>query len=224
MLKWLRVTSTALAVGGCSGPLSTLDTAGSSAASIATLWWAMLAGAAVLTVLVMTLLALSFRRRPAPTRGGASLWIGWLGVAMPTTVLLLLLGFALALGERTIARAAPDVVVIEASAHQWYWNFRHPGTAGDIETRDVLHIPAGRPVDLRLEAHDVIHSFWVPRLAGKMDAIPGHVNVIRIDAKEPGTFEGVCAEFCGLGHAGHRFRVIAHDAAGWAAFQRGDQP
>jgi len=224
MLKWLRLTTTALALGGCSGPLSTLDTAGSAAASIATLWWAMLAGAAVLTVLVMTLLALAFRRRPAPAPGGTRLWIGGLGVAMPSTVLLVLLGFALALGEQTIARKAADVVVVEASAHQWYWDFRHPGMAGEIVTRDVLHIPAGRPVDLRLEAHDVIHSFWVPRLAGKMDAIPGHVNVIRIDAKEPGRFEGQCAEFCGLGHAGHRFRVVAHDAAGWAAFQRGEQP
>ncbi|MBO1077153.1 cytochrome c oxidase subunit II [Roseomonas marmotae] len=224
MLKRLRATTTALAVGGCSGPLSTLDPAGPAATSIATLWWAMLAGSVVLTLLVLTLLALAFVRGPRRAPGGTSLWIGWLGVAMPTTVVMVLLGFALALGEQTIARSMAGVVVVEARAHQWYWDFRHAGAEGEIVTRNVLHIPAGRPVNVRLEAADVIHSFWVPRLAGKMDAIPGHVNVLRIEASQPGVFEGQCAEFCGLDHAEHRFRVIAHDEAGWAAFQRGDQP
>lgn len=187
----------------------------------------MLAGAALLTLLVLTLLALSFRRAPRRDPdggGGVGLWLGGLGVAMPTTLLLVLLGFALALGERSIARATADVVVVEASAHQWYWDFRQPGRQGPIVTRDVLHIPAGRPVDVRLEAADVIHGFWVPRLAGKMDAIPGHTNVLRLQAAQPGSYAGQCAEFCGIGHAGHGFRVIAHDAAGWAAFQRGEAP
>ncbi|WP_120010436.1 cytochrome c oxidase subunit II [Teichococcus vastitatis] len=224
MLYRLRVTITALAVGGCSGPLSTLDTAGPAAASIATLWWAMLAGAAVLTFLVMTLLALAFVRRPWRRAGGTSLWIGWLGVAMPTTILIALLGFALTLGERIIARPVPGVVTVEATGHQWYWDFRQPGANGAIETRDVLHIPAGRPVDVRIFSADVIHSFWVPRLAGKMDAIPGHLNVLRIEADWPGEFEGRSAEFSGAGYAGHRFRVIAHDEADWAAFQLGGRP
>ncbi|WP_419898227.1 hypothetical protein [Roseomonas sp. USHLN139] len=188
----------------------------------------MLAGAAALTLLVMTLLALAFRRGGAEARGGrraaAGLWLGGLGVAMPTTLLLLLLGSALVVGERMVARAAPERVVIGASGHQWYWDFTQPGADGPIVTRDVMHIPAGRPVDVRLQGNDVIHSFWVPRLAGKMDVVPGHVNVLRIEAARPGVFEGQCAEFCGLEHARHRFRVVAHDAAGWAAFQRGRQP
>lgn len=208
-------------VGGCAGPLSTLDAAGPAAGNVATLWWGMLTGAAILTLLVLGLLALAFRRRGQGSRGGTPLWIGWLGVVMPGTILMLLLGYALMLGERTIARPAANVVVVEATGHQWYWTFRQPGTAGPIATRNVLHIPVGRPVDVRIASADVIHSFWVPRLGGKMDAIPGQVNVLRIEASQAGVFEGQCAEFCGLHHATNRFRVVALDAAGWAAFQRG---
>jgi heme/copper-type cytochrome/quinol oxidase subunit 2 len=82
----------------------------------------------------------------------------------------------------------------------------------------VLHIPAGRPADLVITSTDVIHSFWIPRLAGKMDAIPGHTNRLRIVADAPGTYRGECAEYCGVGHKNHGFTVVAHDAAGWAAF------
>lgn len=185
----------------------------------------MLAGAAVLTLLVMVLLAMAFQRRDSrPRSRGAALWLGWLGVAMPSAVLLVLLGYALVLGERALAHRVPGVIVVEATGQQWYWEFRHPGANGAIVTRDVMHIPAGRPIDVRIASLDVIHGFWVPRLAGKMDAIPGHLNVLRIEASQPGVFEGQCAEFCGLEHAAHRFRVVAHDAAGWAAFQRGEQP
>ncbi len=203
-----------LMAGGCAGPLSTLDTAGPAADAVATLWWVMLAGAAALTVMVMGLFAMAFRRG-GPSRGGSTLWLGWLGIAMPGAVLLALLGYALMLGERTIARAGPDVITVQATGHQWYWTFRQPG---GIETRNVLHIPAGRPIDVLVASGDVIHSFWVPRLGGKMDGIPGQVNRLRIRADRPGMFEGQCAEFCGLNHATNRFRVVAHDAAGWDAF------
>jgi cytochrome c oxidase subunit 2 len=210
--------------GACAGPLSTLDAAGPASGDVATLWWVMLAGAALLALLTLGLLALAFRRRErmrAGQGGATTLWIGWLGLAMPATVLVLLLGYAFMLGERTIARPSADAVVVQATGHQWYWTFRQPGAAGPIDTRNVLHIPAGRPIHVRIASADVIHSFWVPRLGGKMDAVPGIVNVLRIEADRPGIFEGQCAEFCGLNHASNRFRVVAHDAAGWAAFQRG---
>jgi cytochrome c oxidase subunit II len=210
-----------LIAAGCAGPLSTLDTAGPAAADVARLWWVMLAGAALLAALVLVLVILAFVRRDRASAAGVSLWIGALGVAMPSAVLVGLLGYALMLGERTLARPAPGVTVVEATGHQWYWSFRQPGAAGVIATRGVLHIPAGRPVDVRIASADVIHSFWVPRLGGKMDAIPGQTNVLRIEASAPGLFEGQCAEFCGLYHTRNRFRVAAHDAAGWAAFTRG---
>ena len=184
----------------------------------------MLGGAALLTLLTFTLLGLAFRRRAGgPGKANSGLWIGWLGLAMPSVILTVLLGYVLMLGERSIARPATDVVVVEATGHQWYWTFRQPGALGAIATRDVLHIPAGRPVDVRIASADVIHSFWVPRLGGKMDAIPGLLNTLRIEASAPGLFEGQCAEFCGLHHSSNRFRVMAHDAEGWAAFQRGEE-
>lgn len=212
-----------VAAGGCSGPLSTLDAAGPAAARVAAFWWAMLAGATVLTLLVFGLLLLAFLRRGREGRTSSTLWIGWLGVAMPIVVLMGLVGSALMLGERIIAPGLSGAVVIDATGRQWSWEFSHRGSHGATVTQNVLHMPAGQPVVLRISAVDVIHSFWVPRLAGKMDAIPGQVNVLRIQAAQPGVFEGQCAEFCGGGHSAHLFRVIAHDEAGWAAFQRGEQ-
>ena len=79
-----------------------------------------------------------------------------------------------------------------------------------VTTKNVLHLPAGTPVDIVVTSQDVIHAFWVPRLAGKIDAVPGRVNRLRIQADQPGRYEGLCNEFCGLGHAGMRFTVIVH--------------
>jgi len=209
-------------VSGCSGPLSTLDAAGPAAARVASFWWAMLAGATALSLLVFVLLLLTFLRRGREGRTSATLWIGGLGVAMPIVVLLALVGYALMLGERIIAPGVSGTVVIEATGRQWSWEFSHRFGEATQVTHNELHMPAGQPVVLRVTAVDVIHSFWVPRLAGKMDAIPGHVNLLRLLAVEPGVYEGQCAEFCGSGHSGHLFRVIAHDEVGWAAFLRGE--
>ena len=78
-------------------------------------------------------------------------------------------------------------------------------------------LPAGTPVDIVVTSRDVIHAFWIPRLAGKIDVIPGRVNVLRIQADAPGRYEGRCAEFCGVGHAGMQFEVVVHPAADFAA-------
>lgn len=178
----------------------------------------MLGGAAVLAALVFALLAAALLRRHVAGATDARLWIGWLGLAMPCTVLAALLGYALLLGGRILPTPAPDVVTIGVEARRYAWEFRHPGQRDRL---NVLHIPAGRPVDLSITATDVIHSFWVPRLAGKMDAIPGHINVLRIVASQPGVYRGECAEYCGTGHRDHGFAVVAHDAAGWAEFTGG---
>ena len=108
-----------------------------------------------------------------------------------------------------------DALRIEATGEQWRWIFRHPDAG--VETQDVLHMPAGRPVEIALTSRDVIHSFWVPRLAGKLDAIPGRTTVLRFVADAPGTYEGVCAEFCGLDHAHMRFNVVVHAPQDYAA-------
>lgn len=197
---------------GCEGPLSALDPAGPSAASIARIWWVMLAGAALILAFVLGLLAIVFllpnRLRGVPGR----VWIVGLGLAFPLVTLTALVAYALLTGERLIAD--PDetgVVEVRAVARQWEWRFGAPD--GPL-TAGRLVIPAGRPVHVAVTSEDVIHSFWVPRLAGKMDAIPGHVNVIRIVAPAPGVYHGACAEFCGVGHAAMPFVVEAVDPDG----------
>ncbi len=206
-----------LAVAGCSGPLSTLDPAGPSAAAIARLWWIMLAGAAAILALVLGLLALSFRH--PPQRSPERLWLIGGGIVFPMTVLTALLVTGIVLGERSIPARA-DALEVGAEASQYRWRFAYPGT-GAPPTEGVLHIPAGQPVTVAIGTADVIHSFWVPRLGGKLDAIPGHVNRLTIQADVPGTYHGQCAEYCGTGHARHNFRVIAHAPPDWRRFAAG---
>ncbi len=186
----------------------------------------MLGGAVLLAALVFVLLALALRRRGAAayrsvdrsvgaaTAVRPAVWIVGLGLVMPAVVLAVLLGYALQIGRATLPAGEADVR-IAAEASRYAWVFRYPGGQ---RSSGVLHLPAGRPVDLEVSATDVIHSLWIPRLGGKLDAIPGRRNVLRLIADAPGKTEGVCAEYCGAGHAGHGFAVVVHDAAGWAAF------
>ena len=100
-----------------------------------------------------------------------------------------------------------------AIGHQWWWEFRYPGPDGEVITANEMHVPVGRPIWLRLESADVIHSFWVPRLAGKMDLIPGHTNYTWFSADRKGIFLGQCAEYCGTQHAHMLIRVYADEPA-----------
>lgn len=202
---------------GCTGPLSTLDPAGPSASAIATLWWIMLAGATAILALVLGILALAFRR--PPQHSSKRLWLIGGGIVFPLTVLTALLVAGIVLGERSIP-ARDDAIEIAAEASQYRWRFSYPETQA-APTESVLHIPAGEPVTIAITTTDVIHSFWVPRLGGKLDAMPGHVNRLTIQANTPGTYYGLCAEYCGVGHSGHGFRVIAHAPPQWQAFSSG---
>lgn len=219
------ISTTALALAGCEGALSTVDPGGPAARAIATLWWVMLTGAALIFALVMALVALAFRKRaPAPAPDEARherLWVVNLGIAFPVVVLLALLGYGLVVGERLLPRAGPDVVKVGAEARRMAWTFTYEAVPG-LATENVLHIPAGRPVDVSVTTADVIHSFWAPRLAGKIDAIPGHVNVLRIEADAPGIYAGRSAEFSGPGYDHFAFTVVAHDAGGWEKFVTGE--
>lgn len=215
-----------MSVVGCTKDLSVVHPAGPAALAIATLWWVLAAGAVAIFVLVMGLL-LAFRasgsddaaEEPEQERR----WIIGLGLVFPGAVLAALLVYGLVIGERLIPRGGTDIVQVEAEARQWAWRFAYPGLAVRV-TDGVLHIPAGRPVDVHITSVDVIHSFWVPRLAGKLDAIPGHVNTLRIEADVPGDYAGVSAEYSGVGYRGHTFVVTAHDADAWEAMVSGLQP
>jgi len=193
----------------CTGPLSTLDPSGPAGASIATLWWVMLAVSAVLFALVMTLFVLVIRRPGWGSGVSPERWLVLGGLALPTVVLLPLIAYAMVAGERLLPLPGQAPARIEAVGRQWIWTFRYPDH-GTVETRGVLHMPAGAPVDILVSSRDVIHAFWIPRLAGKIDAVPGHVNRLRIQADQPGRYAGQCSEFCGLDHAGMRFDVIVH--------------
>jgi heme/copper-type cytochrome/quinol oxidase subunit 2 len=182
----------------------------------------MLAGATLILLLVCALVAAAFWSRgdAADGRRQVRVWILGLGLAFPLATLAALLAYGLVIGERLLPNPSADVVSVRAEGRQWSWTFGYAQAPG-IATENVLHIPAGRPVDVSITTADVIHSFWVPRLAGKLDAIPGRVNVLRLQADEPGEYSGVSAEFSGKGYLGHRFVVIAHDEAGWERFISG---
>jgi cytochrome c oxidase subunit 2/cytochrome aa3-600 menaquinol oxidase subunit 2 len=222
------VATTLLSLAGCEERLSTVHPAGPAAEAIATLWWVMLAGATAIFLFVMALLVLAFRRGPASDSPAGDerrerIWIAGLGLGFTLSILAVLLAYGLVVGERLLPRAGPDVVTVRAEGRQWAWSFAYADAPGRV-TEGILHIPAGRPVDVRITTADVIHSFWVPRLAGKLDAIPGHVNVLRLEAWAPGDYAGVSAEYNGTGYLSHDFIIRAHDAAGWTAFLAGDQP
>jgi cytochrome c oxidase subunit II len=114
-----------------------------------------------------------------------------------------------------IANELPITVV----AHQWWWEF-HYDDGSSVMTANELHIPAERPIRLRLVSNDVIHSFWVPRLGGKRDVVPGQVNQINLISTIPGEYYGQCAEFCGLSHANMRFRIFVDKPDDFAMWEK----
>lgn len=174
-------------------------------------------GSVILFALVLGLLTLSLTRPAALKAIRPMHWIIGGGLLLPVPVLLLLLVAAVLLGERLLPRPGdPAPMRIEARASQWQWRFAYPDNPGAGET-EVLHLPAGQSVDMVVTAEDVIHSFWIPRLGGKIDAIPGRENIIRIAADKPGIYRGICAEYCGEGHDIMGFVVEAHAPADFAA-------
>ncbi len=157
--------------------------------------------------IVMMALFMAVWLRPGFGRGiRPKHWIWWGGVIVPLPVILALTAASVWLGA---APPAPTLR-IEAEARMWHWQFRYPdGT----ESTDVLHIPAGQDVLIAVTSPDVIHSFWIPRLGGKIDAVPGHENTIVLRADTPGEYGGICAEYCGTGHVDMSFTAIAHPEA-----------
>jgi cytochrome c oxidase subunit II len=215
---------------GCSGPQHILEPAGPASAEIASLWWMMFGIATIVTIVVIVLVLVAARtavRRAngdedadPPVRSRTLIVTG--GVVVPVLVIAWLV---VATGRIGVSVMRPgtsgDHLVIDVIGHQYWWEVRYPQYG--IETANEIQIPAGVPVRLRLTSPDVIHSFWVPRLQGKIDMFPGRTTTLWIEADEPGLYRGQCAEYCGDGHALMAFWLEALDSASfgrWVADRR----
>jgi cytochrome c oxidase subunit II len=194
----------------CAGPQSALDPAGPAAASIHRLGILMWIGATVVTLLVVVLMLVPFlSRRERVVNRKLFLWGG--GVALPAVTLTLLVPYVMTVGQATRAPTGPDRLSIDVTGAIYWWemSYRRGDVQSGITTANELRLPIGEPVELLLRANDVIHSFWVPNIAGKVDMIPGRTNRTVIQVDRPGVYRGQCAEYCGAQHSLMAFDVIA---------------
>lgn len=187
-----------------------------------TVWWATAVFVLVEGALLYAIV--KFRARPgAPepeqTHGNTTVEIIW--TIIPAAILAMIAVPTVKAIFQTAKEPGPEALQVEVIGHQWWWEFEYPELG--VVTATDLHLPAGRPVSLEIGSTDVIHSFWVPPLGGKRDAIPGSTTRIVLTADTPGEYYGQCAEFCGASHANMRQRAVVEppDAfAAWAAKQK----
>jgi len=189
-------------------------------------WVAVVVGVGVIGMTIFV--AVRFRERPGEERapvqvhGNTVLEVSW--TIIPFLILMVMAVPTVA----TIFNLAKvpkgdDVVHVEVAGRQWFWQYTYTDSDTGFLTANELHIPVNRPVVLSLTSNNVIHSFWVPELAGKKDVVPGHPNTLTIEADRTGTFLGQCAEYCGLSHANMRLRVIAQSESDWEAWVKSQQ-
>lgn len=208
---------------------STFGTAGPVAEDQAGLFKFIFWIAAVVFVLVegaVIYIAIRYRRRsdsdklPHQTHGNNRLEITW--TIVPVLILAVIAVPTLTgiwAQQNGVPQDKGEVLNVEAIGHQWWFEFRYPNN--EVVTSNELHIPVGRPVAIKLESQDVIHSFWVPKIAGKVDMVPLNDNYMWMIGDEVGTYYGQCAEFCGIAHAHMRFRVIVHEEEDFQAWIEG---
>jgi cytochrome c oxidase subunit 2 len=212
---------------------SALHPAGPQAASISALWWLMFWTCTAVYVVVIGVLvvAISRRRRgsPEPT-SERSLLRSVVGATAVTVVILFGLLFAsVATGRAVASLGSAEALVIEVTGNQWWWDvtYDNPNPSLRVRTANELHLPVGRQVRIQLNSNDVIHSFWVPNLHGKMDLIPGRQTALWLQVDTPGIYRGQCAEYCGLQHANMALTVVAEssgDFERWIVAQRQPAP
>lgn len=196
---------------------SALNPQGAAASDIAFIWWLMLGGGLLIFLGVMALVLRGFYARQPRRAIGERLFIVGGGLVFPGVVLTALLVYTVFVGARLVAPAPAGALTIDVTGHMWWWEVRYGGPGGDaaLVSANELRIPVGRPVQLRVHSADVIHSFWVPNLAGKIDMVPGRTNRLVLQADAPGTYRGQCAEFCGLQHTRMALHVVAEPPADW---------
>jgi cytochrome c oxidase subunit 2 len=206
---------------GCSGVQSMSEGAGlgSHLFNQLMLLFLVVTGTAYALVMVFLTVAIVGRRDEPRDAGLRTLLIGWIGFILIGLILLTIASF---LSDRTEANAGADQAPLKVTvnASQWWWGieYQNDDPSRTVRTANELHLPVGRPVQLKLNANDVIHSLWVPALAGKQDLIPGRDNDLRIVPTRIGHYRGQCAEYCGLQHAHMAFEVTVESPQAFAAW------
>jgi cytochrome c oxidase subunit II len=196
---------------------STLTAAGTPAHDLLTLTYLLTIGAAMILVGVSALLAHSIGRAPGPVNTG--LWVVGGGLVLPVVVLSTLLFYSTRLSDALGGARPANVARIEVEGRQWWWEVRYPEAAGGpVVAANEIHLPLGTATELLLSSPDVIHSFWVPSLGGKVDMVPGRVNRLTLRAERVGTYRGQCAEYCGTQHAQMALVVVVESAPAFAAW------
>lgn len=196
-----------LMMSGCDGPLSTLAPSGSGASRVATLFYVMTTVAALVWLFVIGIAIYAARKDPAEysVRTGRKL-ILFGGVLLPAVLLGALSWWGFRLTSELLAPG--DGVVVDVTGERFWWRVRYETGSGSVASANEIRMPLGERVEFRLRSTDVIHSFWIPSLGGKLDMIPGSVNRLVLEAEQEGTFRGACAEFCGLAHTLMEFDVV----------------
>jgi cytochrome c oxidase subunit 2 len=189
-----------------------LDPKGPAAETIADLWWLMLALGAATFLVFAVALGIGLTRRPSPgsetqLERRLNSWIVGGGIVLPLVVVVVVFGATVSAMRELPTEPSDDALVVEITGFQWRYDVSYPDAGVDVT--DELHLPVGRQVALHLTSEDVIHSFWVPELGGKLDMLPDGTNVLVLTADEPGEWAARCAEFCGEKHASMTLRVVA---------------
>jgi cytochrome c oxidase subunit 2 len=208
---------------GCSGVQSALAPAGREAEDVARLWWAMAAGALAVWVAVVLLGIHYGRPHDASINRARDRWliIGG-GVVVPVLVLTGLLAYGLSMIPPLVARAPQGSLLVEVEGELWWWRIRYPRPDGStVELANEIRLPVGEPVQFRLSSDNVIHSFWVPPLGGKIDLIPGRTTYLALHPTRTGVVSGACAEYCGTAHGFMRLFVEVMDRPAFDAWLDG---
>mgnify|MGYP003133570390 CR=1 FL=1 len=195
-----------LVLTGCAGRHNWLASAGAEAQAVEDLFWVLILGAAVIWSLVIGLAIYAHQTSAPRKEPQARRFIVWGGAALPTLVVggLLIWGMVIL---RDITAKEGDLTV-RVDGERWWWRVIYDGPDGPFTTANEIRLPQGQTTLFRLTADDVIHSFWVPALGGKMDMIPGRETTLALTPLEQGNWGGICAEYCGGAHALMRFDTI----------------
>nr|WP_246676751.1 cytochrome c oxidase subunit II [Mesorhizobium sp. B2-6-7] len=234
-MRWLGLASTVVSapvLSGCSGWQSALHAHGANARAILDLIWSFGAVAAITWVLVMLALAMALLHHRGAQAASPPLGIDShqerrfgraVGSAVAATVLVLaaLTITSFFAGKSIASMSGKETLTVRITGHQWWWEIRYPkdDRSRMMVTANEIHVPVGEPVKVELDSTDVIHSFWVPSLAGKRDLIPGRPSEITLIADRPGIYRGQCAEFCGYQHAHMAVTVIAESREAFEAWR-----